>query len=157
MRWTGSTQHPGLILKFGGHAMAAGLTLDPGRFAEFQAAFEGVTNEWLSPGDLEQIIETDGPLSPDEINLDLARSVDAAVWGQGFRCPLFEGMFKVHEQRIVGEKHLKLEVELDRQRYTMLAFFRTESLPSGFHGVYAPMINEYNGHVSVQLKLHHWE
>ena len=151
-------QHRGLIKKFGGHAMAAGLTLDPGRLAEFQAAFEGrnATNG-LSPRDLEQIIETDGPLSPDEINLDLARSVDAAVWGQGFPAPLFEGMFKVHEQRIVGEKHLKLEVELDRQRYTMLAFFRTESLPSGFHGVYAPMINEYNGHVSVQLKLHHWE
>ncbi len=150
-------QHPGLIKKFGGHAMAAGLTLDSDRLAEFQAAFEAVAHEWLTPGDLEQIIETDGLLSPEEINLDLTRAMDAAVWGQGFPAPLFEGIFKVCDQRIVGEKHLKLEVELDRQRYTMLAFFRTESLPDNFHGVYAPMINEYNGNVSVQLKLHHWE
>lgn len=150
-------QHPGLMKKFGGHAMAAGLTLERDRFAEFQAAFEAVAQEWLSPGDLEEIIETDGPLSPEEINLDLVRSLESAVWGQGFPAPLFEGTFKVRDQRIVGEKHLKLEVELDRQRYTVLAFFRTESLPATFHGVYAPMINDYNGNISVQLKLHYWE
>jgi single-stranded-DNA-specific exonuclease len=150
-------QHPGLINQFGGHAMAAGLTLKPDRFAEFQAAFEAVAQEWLSPGDLEEIIETDGALSPEEINLDLVRSLESAVWGQGFPAPLFEGAFTVFDQRVVGEKHLKLDVELARQRYTMLAFFRTEPLPQRFHGVYAPMINEYNGSASIQIKLHYWE
>jgi single-stranded-DNA-specific exonuclease len=150
-------QHPGLINQFGGHAMAAGLTLKPDRFAEFQAAFEAVAQEWLSPGDLEEIIETDGALSPEEINLDLVRSLESAVWGQGFPTPLFEGAFTVLDQRVVGEKHLKLDVELAQQRYTMLAFFQTELLPQRFHGVYAPMINEYNGSTSIQIKLHYWE
>jgi single-stranded-DNA-specific exonuclease len=143
--------------KFGGHAMAAGLTLDANRFTEFQAAFESVAKEWLSPEDLEEIIETDGELNAEELNLDVARSMESGVWGQGFPAPLFEGQFKVTSQKVVGEKHLRLTVELGQQRHTMLAFFRTELLPERFLGIYAPMINEFNGAVAIQLKLHHWE
>ncbi|MGA7180697.1 MAG: single-stranded-DNA-specific exonuclease RecJ [Thiobacillaceae bacterium] len=150
-------KHPGLMNKFGGHAMAAGLTLDANRFTEFQAAFESVAKEWLSPEDLEEIIETDGELNAEELNLDFARSMESGVWGQGFPAPLFEGQFKVTSQKVVGEKHLRLTVELGQQRHTMLAFFRTELLPERFLGIYAPMINEFNGAVAIQLKLHHWE
>jgi single-stranded-DNA-specific exonuclease len=150
-------KHPGLMKKFGGHAMAAGLSLDTNRFTEFQAAFEAVAKEWLSPEDLEEIIETDGELSAEELNIDFVRAMENSVWGQGFPAPLFEGQFRVIDQKIVGEKHLKLNVEMQRQSHTLLAFFRTEFLPERFLGIYAPMINEFNGNVSIQLKLHHWE
>jgi single-stranded-DNA-specific exonuclease len=150
-------KHPGLMKKFGGHAMAAGLSLDTNRFTEFQAAFEAVAKEWLSPEDLEEIIETDGELTAEELNLDFVRTMENSVWGQGFPAPLFEGQFKVINQKIVGEKHLKLNVEMHQQRHTLLAFFRTEFLPERFLGIYAPMSNEFNGSVSIQLKLHHWE
>lgn len=150
-------KHPGLIKKFGGHAMAAGLTLDADRFAEFQAAFEAVAKERLSAEELEEIIETDGELDTDELNLDFVRAVENAVWGLGFPAPLFEGQFKVISQKIVGERHLKLEVEMQRQRHSMLAFFQTEFLPESFRGIYAPMLNEFNDKVAIQLKLHHWQ
>lgn len=150
-------RHPGLIRKFGGHAMAAGLSLGAERFAEFQAAFEAVAREWLSPQDLEEIIETDGELSPEDISLEQIRAMENAVWGQGFPAPLFQGTFTVRRQRTVGEKHLKLEVEMGGRAYTMLAFFRAEPLQESFYGVYAPMLNEYNGNVSIQLKLHYSE
>ncbi|MGA7948631.1 MAG: single-stranded-DNA-specific exonuclease RecJ [Thiobacillaceae bacterium] len=150
-------QHPGLISKFGGHAMAAGLSLAAERFAEFQAAFETVAREWLSPEDLDEVIETDGALSPEDISLEQIRVMENAVWGQGFPAPLFQGTFTVRRQKTVGEKHLKLEVEMSGQPYTMLAFFRADPLPERFIGVYAPMLNEYNGSASIQLKLHYWE
>jgi single-stranded-DNA-specific exonuclease len=150
-------KHPGLMKKFGGHAMAAGLSLDADRFAEFQAAFEAVAKEWLSPEDMEEIIETDGELSAEELNPDFVRVLENSVWGQGFPAPLFEAQFKVLNQKIVGEKHLKLDVEMQQQRHILLAFFQTEFLPERFLGIYAPMINEFNGSVSIQLKLHHWQ
>jgi single-stranded-DNA-specific exonuclease len=150
-------RHPGLIKKFGGHAMAAGLTLEADRFAEFRDAFETIASEWLSPEDLEQVIETDGELDNDDLNLDFVRMLEHGVWGQGFPSPLFEGQFKVISQKVVGDKHLRLEVEMDQRQQTLLAFFRTEPLPERFHGLYTPMINEFNGSENLQLKLHHWE
>jgi single-stranded-DNA-specific exonuclease len=149
-------KYPGLMQQFGGHAMAAGLSLSVDRFIEFQSAFEEVAREWLSPEDLGEIIETDGELDTEELNIDFVRALEAGVWGQGFPAPLFQGQFTVIDQTIVGEKHLKLDVELQRTRRTLLAFFRTEPLPNAFLGVYAPMINAFNGNVGIQLKLHHW-
>lgn len=150
-------QHPGLILKFGGHAMAAGLSIRAENFSKFQDAFEKLALDWLSPDDLEEIIHTDGTLAPEELTPELAQTIDHAVWGQGFPAPLFEGAFNVISQRIVGEKHLKLEVSLDNTRFNAMAFFHTDPLPEQFHGVYAPMLNEYNNQISVQLKLHYWQ
>jgi single-stranded-DNA-specific exonuclease len=150
-------RHPGLILKFGGHAMAAGLSIREENFAEFQNAFETLARERLSPADLEEIIETDGELAPNELQPDLVKALENAVWGQGFPPPLFQGEFALLKQRIVGEKHLKLEVRLQGSNLEAMAFFHNDPLPERFVGVYAPMLNEFNGRISIQLKLHYWE
>jgi single-stranded-DNA-specific exonuclease len=150
-------RHPGLILKFGGHAMAAGLSIKEEKFAEFEKAFEALAGERLSPADLEEVIETDGKLEPDELDFELVKTLEHAVWGQGFPAPLFQGEFSVLDQRVVGEKHLKLEVNLQEMRYEAMAFFHHDPLPERFIGVYAPMLNEFNGRLSIQLKLHYWE
>jgi single-stranded-DNA-specific exonuclease len=150
-------QHPGLILKFGGHAMAAGLSIREEDFPTFRDAFEQLARERLSPADLEEIIETDGELDPDELNLELVKTLENAVWGQGFPAPLFQGEFSVLSQRVVGEKHLKLEVALQNRRFEAMAFFHSDPLPERFTGAYAAMLNEFNGRTSIQLKLHYWE
>ena len=150
-------KHPGLIVKFGGHAMAAGLSIRPEGFAEFQSAFEQLAREWLSPADLDEVIETDGELATGDLDIELVKALENAVWGQGFPAPLFQGEFAVLGQRVVGEKHLKLDVSLKNMRYEAMAFFHNEPLPERFIGVYAPMLNEYNGRLSIQLKLQYWE
>ncbi|MDP2805976.1 MAG: single-stranded-DNA-specific exonuclease RecJ, partial [Gallionellaceae bacterium] len=103
-------RHPHLLQKFGGHAMAAGVSIREDHFDEFQQAFERVTQTLLTPTDLEKTIETDGELSSSDCSLDLARVLEQQVWGQGFPEPLFRGDFQVQSQRIVGEKHLKLQL-----------------------------------------------
>ena len=105
-----SKRYPALIRKFGGHAAAAGLSIAETDFADFAAAFEQVSSELLSASDLAQRIETDGTLEPAEINLEVARLLDEQVWGQGFPAPQFNNDFIVQSQRVVGEKHLKLQL-----------------------------------------------
>ena len=150
-------EHPGLILKFGGHAMAAGLSIREARCAEFRDAFDALARAWLSPADLEEVIETDGELAPGELDFELVKTLENGVWGQGFPAPLFQGEFSVVSQRVVGEKHLKLEVSVEDTRFEAMAFFHSDPLPARFVGVYAPMLNEFNGRLSIQLKLHYWE
>jgi single-stranded-DNA-specific exonuclease len=150
-------RHPGLILKFGGHAMAAGLSIRKEDFTAFQMAFEDLGNAWLSPTDLQESIETDGELHADEVSIDRIAEIERAVWGQGFPQPMFEGNFTVLGQRLVGEKHLRLDVFLEQQRFEAMAFFHSEALPTKFRGVYAPMVNEYNGSARIQLRLRYWE
>jgi len=103
-------RHPHLLQKFGGHAMAAGVSIRAEHFGEFQAAFETIAQELLSPADLTKIVETDGTLTKADFSMDTARSLERQVWGQGFPQPLFEGDFTVQQQRVVGEKHLKLKL-----------------------------------------------
>lgn len=101
-------RHAGVITRFGGHAMAAGLSLPEKELETFGAAFDAVCREWLTPGDLEQCLETDGELSPAELDLDTALALEGAgPWGQGFAEPLFEGRFEIASQRLLGEKHRK--------------------------------------------------
>jgi single-stranded-DNA-specific exonuclease len=149
-------RHPGLILKFGGHAMAAGLTLAAGRDAEFARAFETVVRERVSEADLKGVIETDGELAPADHTYALAEQFEQAVWGQGFPAPLFDARFEVVAQRIVGDKHLKLILTRDGTRYDAMRFFSTEPLPPRIHAVYSLMPGEYNGQQTLQLKLQHW-
>ena len=150
-------QHPGLILKFGGHAMAAGLTIRGSEFETFRQAFETLAAEWLSPSDLEEVIETDGEIPAAQLDVALVTAMENAVWGQAFPAPLFQGEFTVLSQRIVGEKHLKLEVSLDNRRFDAMCFFQIDPLSPRFTAVYSPMLNEYNGQTSVQLKLQYWQ
>jgi single-stranded-DNA-specific exonuclease len=152
-----SKRHPQLIQKFGGHAMAAGLSLREEHFDEFKAAFEAVTQSLLSPADLTRLIETDGQLTPFEFSLDIARSLEQQVWGQGFPQPLFEGEFTIKNQRIVGEKHLKLKLATSGTAYDAIHFFCVDPVPINIRAVFNLSINEYNGNASLQLVIRHWQ
>ncbi|MFN3716877.1 MAG: single-stranded-DNA-specific exonuclease RecJ [Thiobacillus sp.] len=150
-------RHPGLILKFGGHAMAAGLTLAADGYDTFACAFESVVRHLLDPADLEGRIDTDGELPASEHSHALAEAFEQAVWGQGFPAPLFTGVFDVVAQHVVGEKHLKLKLMRDDQVYDAMRFFHPDPLPGRIRAVYALMTNEFNGQQSLQLKVQHWE
>ena len=150
-------RHPGLMTKFGGHAMAAGLSLGAANFPAFTDAWEAVARELLSPADLARVIETDGELAPGELTLQQMTQLEMGVWGQGFPPPLFEATLSVMDQRLVGEKHMKLKVNHGGQTLDALAFFHAEPLPARVHAVFSPMTNHYNGSIALQLRLQHWE
>jgi single-stranded-DNA-specific exonuclease len=146
-----------LLHKFGGHAMAAGLSIRAEHLAEFQAAFEAIAQELLSPTDLTRIIETDGALTKAEFSMDTARSLERQVWGQGFPQPLFEGAFSILQQRVVGEKHTKLKLSCEAGSFDAMLFFHADPLPAKIHAVYSLEINAYNGTASLQLIIKHWQ
>jgi single-stranded-DNA-specific exonuclease len=149
--------HPGLILKFGGHAAAAGLTLRESDFERFREAFEEAAQSLLTPADLERVIETDGALAPGELTADAVALLSAPVWGHGFPAPRFCDEFEVTAQRVVAEKHLKLTLTHGGQRIEAIRFNFLESAPRRIRAVYQPALNEYNGRTSVQLNIEHWE
>jgi single-stranded-DNA-specific exonuclease len=152
-----SKRHPDLLLKFGGHAMAAGVTIREDNFARFSAAFEAVAQQLLSPADLERQIETDGELPIPDMTLELAQILDSNVWGQGFPQPAFSDTFSVTEQRVVGEKHLRLRLTKQGRVFSAMLFFHHETLPQQVQAVYRLNVNEYNGARTLQLTLEHWE
>jgi single-stranded-DNA-specific exonuclease len=152
-----SKRHPHLLQKFGGHAMAAGVSILEKHLSEFRDAFEKIAQELLSPADLIRIIETDGRLEPDEFSLETAYALEQQVWGQGFSQPLFEDRFIVQSQRIVGEKHLKLKLASEAGTFDAILFFSVEPMPQQMHAVYSLETNEYNGNASLQLIIRHWE
>ncbi|HEY6096271.1 MAG TPA: single-stranded-DNA-specific exonuclease RecJ [Gallionellaceae bacterium] len=150
-------RHPHLLQKFGGHAMAAGLSLREDDFPAFQQAFEDVAQSLLTPADLTRIIETDGALEQSDFNIDVARTLEQQVWGQAFPQPLFDGIFGVESQRVVGEKHLKLKLAAGRTSYEAMHFFSTDPLPDSIRAVFSLGVNEYNGKTSLQLIVRHWQ
>ncbi len=152
-----SKRHPALIRKFGGHAAAAGLSIAETGFEDFASAFETICGEQLAAGDLAQRIETDGALEPDEINLEVARLLDQQVWGQGFPAPQFNDEFIVQNQRVVGEKHLKLRLDSGGKLIEAILFGHSEPLPDHIHAVFSLSVNEYNGAQSLQLIVRHWQ
>lgn len=152
-----SKRAPGLILRFGGHAAAAGLTLREGDFEKFQFLFEDVVRTLLSPADLEREIETDGSLPVEHATLDAAHALREGIWGQGFPEPRFLDPFEVVQQRVVGERHLKLRLRRDGKLFEGILFGHNEPLPDAIRAVYRFGINEYNGNVSTQVMLDHWE
>jgi single-stranded-DNA-specific exonuclease len=152
-----SKRHPALIKKFGGHAAAAGLTIAEADFDDFVTAFEKVSGELLDASDLAQRIETDGALEHAEMNLEVARLVDEQVWGQGFPAPQFSDDFLVLNQRVVGEKHLKLRLNAQGKLIEAILFGHNELLPEQIHAVYSLSVNEYNGTQSLQLIIRHWQ
>jgi len=149
--------NPGLILKFGGHAAAAGLTLKESDFERFRGAFEETARHLLSPVDLEQVIETDGSLPPGELTPETINLLFAPVWGQGFPVPRFCDEFAVAAQRIVSEKHLKLTLTHGRTRLDAIRFNSVGPAPARIRAVYHPSLNTFNGRTSVQLQIEHWE
>ena len=149
--------HPGLILKFGGHAAAAGLTLLESDFDRFRSAFEDATRALLQPADLDRVIETDGSLSPGDCTPDTVAMLSGPVWGQGFPPPRFCDEFEVAAQRVVAEKHLKLTLARNGLRIDAIRFGHVDAAPPRIRAVYQPSINEWNGRISVQLQVEHWE
>ena len=152
-----SKRQPALIKKFGGHAAAAGLSLDEADFAKFVVAFEQVASELISADDLQQRIETDGALEQGGMTLEMAHLLDEQVWGQGFPAPQFDNDFVVENQRVVGEKHLKLRLSIHGAPVEAILFGHNEPLPGRIHAVYSLSVNEYQGAQSLQLIIRHWE
>ncbi len=161
-----SKRHPHLLQKFGGHAMAAGVSIREEHFDEFQSAFESIAQSLLSPADLTRIIETDGTLDVADFSVDIVLSLEQQVWGQGFPQPLFDGEFAVQSQRVVGEKHLKLTLrpysgqalrQDSGQTLDAIRFFSADPMPERIRAVYKLALNEYNGKTSLQLIIEHWE
>jgi single-stranded-DNA-specific exonuclease len=144
-------RHPKLIDKFGGHAMAAGLSLQEDNFALFSEAFEQVAREWLSAADLEHVLEHDGSLPPAYYTLQFINQLDEQVWGQGFAPPLFCDEFRVLNQRVLKERHLKLQLERDNRKFDAIWFNHAEALPDRVVAAYRLDANEYNGRTTVQL------
>ena len=150
-------RHPGLLLKFGGHAAAAGLTVREADFGRFAAAFEEAAQRALTPADLERQIETDGSLELEHMTLETAVALDEPIWGQGFPQPCFDDRFEVIGQRVVGAQHLKLKLVRCGVGFDAMLFRRSEPLPPKIRAVYRFGANEYNGTRSIQLTLEHWE
>ena len=148
---------PGLILRFGGHAAAAGLTLRSERLGQFGELFESTVRGLLAASDLERSTETDGPLESAYMNLDTIRMLEHQVWGQGFPQPLFCDRFAVASQRVVADKHLKLRLQKDGKSYEAIRFNSLAPAGAAIRAAYRLAVNEYNGVRSVQLIVEEWE
>jgi single-stranded-DNA-specific exonuclease len=158
-----STRHPGLIAKFGGHAMAAGLSLDAGRFEPFRDAFEEEARRWLAVADLEGVLLSDGEMPAEDFHLETVELLrSSGRWGQAFPEPLFDGVFRLLERRVVGNGHLKLVLEqASGLRCEAIAFGQTgEHIPAGCQRVriaFRPDVNEYRGERRLQLLVEYIE
>ena len=158
------TRHPGLIAKFGGHAMAAGLSLAENHFQRFAEAFDAEVRRWLKADDLAGVLYTDGELKPEYLSLESAELLrNAGPWGQAFPEPCFDGVFQVLERRVVGNGHLKfvLEAAGNAARVEAIAFHPVgQQLPPDcpqVRMVYRPEVNEFRGERRLQLLVEHIE
>ena len=144
-------RHPTLLQKFGGHAMAAGCTIDQSGVTTFTQALTQVAQEWLDAPTLQRQIETDGPLDPAFRRIDMVDLLQKEVWGQGFAPPLFSEELEVVSQRLVGEKHLALKLKHQGQSVDGIWFGRTEPLPPKAHLVFRLNADEWNGNRRLQF------
>lgn len=146
-----SKTEPDLILRFGGHAMAAGLTIQEKDYDRFARAFEAVVAEHADPAVFERNVLIDGGLAPDEISERLCQTLEHGIWGQGFEAPLFANDFRVVRQTVLKDAHLKLSLELGGQRFEGIFFRRNAPLLTASRLAYRPTINEFNGRRLIQL------
>jgi len=152
-----SKRAPGAILRFGGHAAAAGLTLRARDLDRFTAEFERAAHEMIPPEALSPTVETDGGLEDAWMSLEVAQLIESRIWGQGFAQPLFCDTFTVERQRVVGDRHLKLRLLRDGRRYEAIRFGSLEPFPPRARIAYRLTVNEYNGLKRVQLNVEHVE
>jgi len=159
-----AARHPELISRFGGHAMAAGLTLERARLDEFAAAFDAEVARWVRGAPAADAIETDGELALAEIALDTAQALrGGGPWGQAFPEPTFDGVFELRDARVIGGRHLKMWADVPRsgRSFDAIAFNHLEegaefAPPSGpAHLVYRLDVNEYLGERRLQLLVDH--
>jgi single-stranded-DNA-specific exonuclease len=146
-----SKRHPGVLKKFGGHAMAAGCTLAEEDFDTFDEAFQRVAHEWLDAATLSRKLMSDGPLPLEYFNVETVQSLDAQVWGQAFEPPLFSDLVDVVSQKLVGERHLKLTVKHLGTVREAIWFGRSEPVAERVTLAYRLSVDEYNGRQRVQM------
>ena len=158
-----AAREPGLLQKFGGHAMAAGLSIPQSGFDSFARLFDEVVRSHLCDDDLRAVIHSDGPVPEVELTLDTARAIhDGGPWGQGFSEPIFDDHFEVVSSRVVGKKHWKLVVRpvTGSQVLDAIAFNAVEVLPTvpgRVHAAYRLDQNEWQGRLSLQLRFEYLE
>ena len=155
-----ATRLPGMLPKFGGHAMAAGLSIKRVHLARFQKAFDKAVRAAVTPDMLDAVLLTDGSLTQEQMNLQtVATLADAGPWGNGFAEPLFSGEFKLVNQRVVGQDHLKLVLGLNDQLIDGIAFRQKplEGQPEHVKVVYKPALNDYAGQQTLQLMVEYIE
>ncbi len=150
-------RHPDLILKFGGHAMAAGLSIREENLAAFQTAFEQTVRELVCEEDLSQTYITDGSLAPADITLERAQTLALQVWGQGFAPPSFTDEFAVIRQQPMGVAHKKVWLQKDGFEFEAMFWRCTETIPERIRTVYRPVANEWRNNIELQLYIDYWE
>ncbi len=151
-----SKRHPEVLVRFGGHAMAAGCTLAEPQFATFDTAFQRIASEWLDAATLSRTLLSDGPLGIEHFNAATVRALDAQVWGQAFEPPVFVDEVEVVSQRLVGEKHLKLALRFVGEARggalrDAIWFGRSEPVAATLRLAYRLSVDEYNGRERVQM------
>jgi len=146
---------PDMILRFGGHAMAAGLTLTTVHWESFADLFERVTAASTDAGLFRRTVDTDGPLSGQDLTLGLVGAIDAAIWGQGFPPPLFANVFEVIDQKLIRNEHLRLTLALDGRRFGAIWFRHTTTLPDRALLAYRPVADHWQGQARLQLHVEH--
>jgi single-stranded-DNA-specific exonuclease len=151
-----SKRAPGTLLRFGGHAFAAGLSIPTDALPRFAGMFEAVARETLSDAQLQRVHESDGELLPGELTLDLGTTMGGCVWGQGFPAPAFDDLFDVVAQRVVGDGHAKLSITRGGERFAAIAFRTPVPLPARIHALFRPEVNHWNGTSSIELVIDHW-
>ncbi len=146
-----SKRHPGLLVRFGGHAMAAGCTIAPADFETFRSALQGVAREGLDAATLERTLVSDGPLAAEHFDPATVRLLDGQVWGAAFDAPLFCDAVEVVSQRLVGEKHLKLAVRVGGVVRDAIWFGRVEPVGDRVRLAWRLGLDAYNGVERVQM------
>jgi len=147
---------PGAIVRFGGHAFAAGLTLREDALPAFRESFETVAREHLTPALLARTLESDGSLARGELDIHLARLLRDNVWGQGLPPPTFDDTFDVRSTRIVGGQHTKLTLERDGERFEAILFRHVDALPPRLVAAFRPEVNAWQGTEGLELTIEHW-
>jgi single-stranded-DNA-specific exonuclease len=150
-----SKRQPGLINKFGGHAMAAGLSIAHKDYDQFVLAFNQAVIDFTGKSRFEAVIETDGTLESGFANAQVAQMLEEQVWGSGFPTPLFVDEFTVDQQRLLHDKHLKLTLTRDRQRFEAIWFGHSETVGDRVRVVYRLATNHWNSMVTAQLIIEH--
>ncbi len=152
-----SKRAPGLIRRFGGHAQAAGLSIGAADYERFCGEFTRVVAEQLPASARLRVVETDGALDSMHCSLEVAQLLEAGIWGQGFPQPLFCDNFAVENQRVVGERHLKLWLVKNGRRMEAMRFGALDPLPAQVRAAYRLSVNEFNGLKNIQLNVEHFE
>ena len=146
-----SKKNPDLILTFGGHAMAAGLTIKIENFNIFCLEFEVIAKKLLSPDDLNLIVEFDKSIPIKYLNYETIRAINSQIWGQGFPPPIFFGFFEVVKQEIVANKHNKCVLKNENDKYDAIFFNFSDKLADRIGAIYSVELNEFNQKSSIQL------